>query len=245
MKVAIISDIHSNLEALTECVRVANEHGVEKYVCLGDFVGYGPEPAAVMDMLLALPGFTCIVGNHEEFLFDERDNDSPAKQKYAKSWTLSQLSEAQLDYISRLSYIEVADGVTYVHATTHEDSGWVYINNTSHALKCLQYAKTPVVFYGHVHVPMIYHEKPDKSISAVVPERDETLVLQEGHRYVINTGSVGQPRDNNPDSSFVIYDTDLRSVTFYRVAYDIKTTAEKIRACGLVEDSADRLLTGR
>jgi len=245
MKIALLSDIHSNLEALTECIHVANKSGVEKFVCLGDCIGYGPDPAAVMDMLLDLPGFTCIAGNHEEFLFDDRNNDSPSKEKYAKSWTMSQLSEQHIDYISQLSYMQVDDGVTYVHATTHDDSGWVYISNTSHAYTCLEHASTPVVFYGHVHVPVIYQETSDKKLTSMNPEQGESILLQDGHRFVINVGSVGQPRDNNPDASFAIYDSDLRSVTCYRVPYDVEKTAAKIRACGLIEDSAARLFEGR
>jgi len=245
MKIALLADIHSNLEALTECVRVANEHGTEKFVCLGDFVGYGADPAAVMDMLWALPGFTCIVGNHEEFLFDDMNNDSPNKKKYAKHWTMSQLSKQHLDYISQLSYMVVDDGVTYVHATTHEDSGWVYISNTSHAYKCLENASTLVVFYGHVHIPVIYQETSDKKLTSIYPKPGETILLQDGDRFVINVGSVGQPRDNNPDASFAIYDSELRSITFHRVPYDIEKTAAKIRACGLDEDSAARLFEGR
>lgn len=245
MKISIISDIHSNLEALTECIRVAEENGAEKFICLGDCIGYGPDPAAVLDMLVELPNFSCIVGNHEEYLFDTRVHEVKAPVKYAKEWTLGQLSEKHMEYISSLFYNKVENGVTYVHATTHDPSGWVYVTNVSHAIKCMNSASTDLIFYGHVHMPLMFHEKPNNSIEMSRPEQNETIILEQDQRYAINVGSVGQPRDNNPDASFVMYDEEAQSVTFHRVSYDYETTARKIRDYGLPVDFADRIEVGR
>lgn len=245
MKIAIISDIHSNLEALQSCLAVAEENGVMQYVCLGDCIGYGPDPVAVMETLLALPNFSCIVGNHEEYLFVEDPVEAKQNVKYAKDWTLQQLSERQMNFFSSIFYEKVENAATYVHATTDDDAGWVYINNKYHALNCMNHAKTNLVFYGHVHMPMVFHETEDKSINMLTPNANDVISLHEDQRYVINVGSVGQPRDKNPDASFVIYDDEANSVTFYRVAYEYAITAAKIRKYGLPEDFAHRVEHGQ
>lgn len=244
MKIAVISDIHSNLEALSACCRVAEDEGAEKFVCLGDCVGYGPDPVAVLDMLQALPNFVCVLGNHDEYMFNSIEVSSTAPVQIVAEWTIKQLSVAHLDFLKSLSYMQVANGVTYVHATMNEPGSWGYVVTIDQARKCMDAASTNLVFYGHVHIPMIFHETPDNSIELIHPQAGKKISLNQNRRYVINVGSVGQPRDDNNDACFVLYDEELHSVTFHRVAYEYKKTIKKIHQNSLPADFAERLESG-
>ena len=245
MKIAVISDIHSNLEALTACSQLAMEQGAEKFVCLGDMVGYGPDPVAVLDMLQGLPGFSCILGNHDEYMFNSIDISSTAPVQEVAEWTIKQLSNEHLDFLKSLPYLLVDNGVTYVHASLYQPNIWPYIVKEESAKKCLNAASTSLVFYGHVHIPMLFHEKQDNSVELMYPQGGQTISLRPNQRYLINVGSIGQPRDDNNQASFVMYDEDSHSATFHRVAYDYQTTIEKIHSQGLHEDFAERLESGR
>ncbi len=244
MKIAIISDIHSNLEALTACCRVAELEGAEKYVCLGDCIGYGPDPVAVLDMLRSLPNFTCVLGNHDEYMFNRFGDDSPAPIQEVAEWTIDQLSDSHMDFMKSLPYKQVENGVSYVHASMFDPGSWGYITTSEQAKKCMTASSTNLVFYGHVHIPMIFHEKPDDSIELIHPQGGEKISLNHNQRYVINVGSVGQPRDDNNNASFVLYDEETHSVTFHRVAYDYQKTIDKIHQNKLPEYFAERLVLG-
>lgn len=245
MKIAVISDIHSNIEALTACAQLAMEQGAEKFVCLGDMVGYGPDPVAVLDMLQGLPGFSCILGNHDEYMFNSIDVSSTAPVQQVAEWTVEQLSPQHLEFLKSLPYILVENGVTYVHASLNDPNVWPYVVKPEAAKNCLRYASTNLVFYGHVHIPMLFHEKQDDTIDLTYPQGGQKIPLKPNQRYLINVGSVGQPRDDNNEASFVMYDEDTHCVTFHRVAYDYKATIEKIYSRGLHEDFAKRLVSGR
>jgi diadenosine tetraphosphatase ApaH/serine/threonine PP2A family protein phosphatase len=244
MKIAIISDIHSNIEALTACCHVAENEGAEKFVCLGDCVGYGPDPVAVLDMLQALPGFSCVLGNHDEHTFNCIDINCLAPVQVVAEWTARQLSEAHLDFLKSLPYVLVDNGVSYVHATMSQPGSWGYITTIDQARQCMVAASTNLVFYGHVHIPMIFHERRDDSIELIHPEGGKTYSLHQNHRYVINAGSVGQPRDDNNSACFVLYDEESHSVTFHRVKYDYSRTIEKIHENKLPAYFAERLESG-
>ncbi len=245
MKIAILSDIHSNLEALSECCRVAREQGAEKFVCLGDSVGYGPDPVAVLDMLQGLPGLICVLGNHDEYMYNSIEVRSSAPVQEVADWTIRQLSAAHLDFLKSLPYVKIENGVTYVHATLNQPSNWGYVVKQEQAKKCMDAARTNLVFYGHVHIPMIFHERPDNSVDLNYPPAGRKIPLHLNRRYVINVGSVGQPRDDNTEACFVMYDEESHSVTFNRVAYDFQKTIEKIHANKLPTDFAARLAKGR
>lgn len=244
MKIAIISDIHSNLEALEACYQSACQQDVEKFICLGDCVGYGPDPVAVIDKLRSLPGFTCVLGNHDEYMFNSIDVTSTAPVQQVAEWTIKQLSDEHLEYLKSLPYVHIENGVSYVHSTLYEPNSWAYITRPEQALKCMNASTTNVVFYGHVHVPMIFHEKPDSSIEVIEPQPGKKIPLNPNRRYVINVGSVGQPRDDNNQTCYVIYDEETNHVVFHRLDYDYKKTIDKMHANGLHEDLAERLKSG-
>lgn len=245
MRQAVLSDIHSNLEALERCLAHARTQGVERYVCLGDVVGYGADPAAVAERLFVLPGLLLVRGNHDEALL--RDVDEALWPGVAESlaWTRAQLSAAELERLASAPYLCREGTATFVHASAHRPEAWEYIWSPEQARACMQAAGTPLTFIGHVHVPMVFYETPGGALRALSPPPGVAIPLSPRARYVINVGSVGQPRDGISAASYVIYDDNAGEVTFHRVAYDHASAAAKIRAAGLDPFFAERLAYGR
>lgn len=244
MKIAILSDIHSNLEALTACRERALAHGVEQFVCLGDFIGYGPDPVATMDLLLSLPGLVAVLGNHDEHMIVEGSSLPSPQVKQAVDWSRRQLRREHLDFLGALPYLRIERGVTYVHASAARPYEWNYLLNAGQVWECMQAAETSLVFIGHVHIPAMYRETRANSAELVVPEEGKAFALKSSRRYVVNVGSVGQPRDDDNRASFVIYDEVQNSITFQRVPYDYSATGRKILAAGLHPFFAERLASG-
>ena len=245
MKIAIISDVHSNLEALQACIARAQTAGVEQYVCLGDAIGYGPDPAASLERLMALPNFVMIRGNHEEALLTSQYKGLREHIRRTLDWTREQLSAQQLAYLRQLPYREIMHHATMVHASAHNNEHWPYVYGIELARACIRASETPITFIGHTHRPQLYYEMPNRATKYHEPTPETAIPLYQQGRYVINVGSVGQPRDDNTAASFVIFDVQERLVVFYRVAYDYMTTANKIIARGLPEQFAERLKTGQ
>lgn len=244
MKIAVISDIHSNLEALVACIDRATELGVQRFICLGDVVGYGADAAPVLDRLLSLPGFNMVIGNHDESMFMTIDTDMSPPINHAAEINRKQLDKKHLDYLKSLSYVHVENGVTYAHASASCPNDWAYLLTKDLVLPCMDAARTNLTFIGHVHIPKVFHETTSGKIEIIDPEQDAPMALNQNRRYVINVGSVGQPRDNNNQASFVIYNEELHNITFHRVAYDYPTTMMKIKKAGLNDFFAERLEQG-
>jgi len=245
MKIAIVSDIHSNLEALTACRDRALAQGVERFVCLGDCVGYGPDPAATMDLLMSLPGLVAVLGNHDEHVIVEGDSLPSPQVKHAVDWTRKQLRREHLDFLGALPYLHIESGVTYVHASAARPYEWEYVLDLDQVRECMQAAETSLVFIGHVHAPALYRETRANFAELVAPEEGQPFVLNPSQRYVVNVGSVGQPRDDDNRASFVVYDEAKNSILFERVSYDYSATGRKILSAGLHPFFAERLEAGR
>ncbi len=245
MKQAILSDIHSNLEALTQCLAHARAQGTERYVCLGDVVGYGADPAAVIGRLLALPGLLLIRGNHDEALISNIDARLWPGVAESIAWTRARLAPGQLEVLAAAPYLVREGEVTYVHASARDPGAWEYIWGAEQARACMDAAATSITFIGHVHVPIVFYETPGGAVRELAPPPGITVPLSPRARYVINVGSVGQPRDGLTAASYVIYDDVRQEVTFQRVPYDYATAGAKIRAAGLDPFFAERLAYGR
>jgi diadenosine tetraphosphatase ApaH/serine/threonine PP2A family protein phosphatase len=245
VKYAILTDLHSNLEALERCLNHAAELGVGRYVCLGDIVGYGADPAGVLARLMSLPDLIAVRGNHDEALFTEMGALVPAGIRQAIEWTLTQLSPAQRAFLESLPYVQEMSDVTFVHASANEPARWEYVWGTDAAASCLASVKSSMVFIGHTHHPMIFYETATGEMRELVPPVGDPIPLSPRSRYVISAGSVGQPRDGSSATGYCVYDDGSRTVTFYRLAYDYRQTAQKIRAAGLDTSFADRLAEGR
>ncbi len=240
---AILSDIHSNLEALRACVGHARGREATHFACLGDCVGYGADPVPALDLLLSLPNLEMIRGNHDEALLRDGAIDIPGIRA-ALDWTRRQISPAHRRLLGDAPYVRRCGDATYAHASAHHPQHWEYLRRPEQIQDCLAATDTLVTFIGHVHVPMVFYRTVAGTLRELNPEPGVPIPLSATCRYVINVGSVGQPRDGNNASGYVLYDSGANTVTFFRLPYDYLSAARKIRAAGLSARFAERLAHG-
>ncbi len=241
MKLAIFSDIHSNLEALEACHRRALQLGAGGFVCLGDVTGYGADPAATVDRLMSIDNLIAVRGNHEEALFAELSVGVKESLKQTVEWTKKQLSDKQKRFLDSLPYLLEAHGVTFVHASAKNPRQWVYLGQGDTVEHCMEAARTNVTFIGHVHIPRVFYKTGSGDVRELKPREEVLIPLMSNRHYVINVGSVGQPRDGDSASCFVMYDDNKRRISFHRVVYNYVETARKILAANLSSAFAERL----
>jgi diadenosine tetraphosphatase ApaH/serine/threonine PP2A family protein phosphatase len=224
MRYLIISDIHSNLAAF-EAV-LADAGSFDKVWCLGDVVGYGPDPNECVEQLRALP-HVCVVGNHDWAALGKMDTeDFNPDAKRACLWTREQLSPSNLEYLETLPKSLVEEGFTLVHGSPRHPI-WEYILHTPTAKANFEYFDTRFCFVGHTHIPVIYRDHPNQACDTLTPSLDDPLVLGE-ERLIINPGSVGQPRDGDPRASYAILDSAEHTLEFRRIPYPIEITQARM-----------------
>lgn len=243
MKYAIISDIHSNLEAFQKVIDAIKEEKVDKYLFVGDVVGYGANPLECISKLKKL-GCIGVAGNHDWGVLDlislEYFNSYARK---AVEWTVEKLSKKDKEFLKSLPLIKKIDDITLVHSTLLNPENWDYIRSTFQAYKSMELQETSIAFTGHSHVPIAFWQ-PAEIKGPTRFTKEEKIQIKEGYKYSINVGSVGQPRDGNPKSSYVIYDEKSRIVEIKRVEYDIKKAQEKIFEARLPRILGERLEYG-
>lgn len=241
MKFAILSDIHSNLEALLACCRKARAAGVDQYICLGDIVGYGADPVATLEVVMSLPGLVAVRGNHDEAVLNGRYPGVGQSIQDSIRWTHQRLSAEHLEFIRNLPYVQTLNSAVYTHTALGEPGKWPYITEPEHAKQCMDTADQPLIFIGHTHIPRLYYETTQGLVKETDPNEGVAIPIYQQKRYLVNVGSVGQPRYGNNTASFVIHDTSNAEITFYRVAYDFTEAAKKILEAGLSPIFARRL----
>lgn len=244
MKIALISDVHANLEALTACHRHAQELGVAGYVGLGDFVNYGAEPNACLDLLRTLPEFIAVLGNHDASMFRDLKFPTQVAVRQAADWTRAQLSDDNIGFLKALPMIAQRYTCAFVHASAQDPDAWTYVTNVETALASIEASPCAITFIGHTHVPTLWYET-NGAVRELTPTEGVSIPLRARGRYLIGVGSVGQPRDGSSASCYAIFDTKRRELTFHRVPYDYAQTAKKILAAGLPSAFADRLAWGK
>jgi diadenosine tetraphosphatase ApaH/serine/threonine PP2A family protein phosphatase len=233
VRLAIISDIHANLEALEAALDAIDERGVDAIYCLGDIVGYGADPAACVERVQARCDGV-VLGNHDAAVATEGDIETlPPDGQAAARHNRAQLSEAQRAYLADLPLRLEAHGCTFVHASPDEPRAWKRLDGFRITQAQFDHFDTDICFVGHTHIP------------AVLSNQLGVLRVRPGHRFLVNVGSVGQPRDHNPKLSFGLFDTDAFEHETVRRAYNVEQAATKIRQAGLPDRLADRLLAGR
>jgi len=242
MKLALISDIHGNLEALTSVLKDINRQQVDKIYCLGDVIGYGSEPAACLDLVCK----TCdvkLMGNHEYVLLglESPDNYTPVA-KASSAWTRVQLTDRDLSRIADFDLDRSIDRLYLVHASPAQPETWPYILSPEEAAEAFEHLEEWLCFHGHSHIPLIYSEVPN----GLPRERvGHSFLPDEDNRYLVNIGSVGQPRDNDPRACYVTFDTQERDIVYRRVEYDIEAAQAKMAQAQLPDMLIDRLAVGR
>lgn len=242
MKYLIIADIHSNLEAFEAVLEDANNYGGFGHVwCLGDIVGYGPDPVACMKLLKQLDPL-CVCGNHDAAAAGKIDvGDFNSDAAVANRWTAAQLSEDDRRVLFELPERITEGDFTLVHGSPRMPV-WEYIAHGFTASDNFGHFSTRYCLVGHTHIPFIFEEGGSIANEGYFGHGD--VLLLDDRRFIINPGSVGQPRDRNPMASYAIYDSDEGKLYHYRVAYDIATTQEKMERVGLPEFLVQRLGAG-
>jgi len=241
MRVAVLSDIHGNLHALRAVLDAVAAEEVDALWCLGDLVGYGPRPnecCAEVERAAQL----CLVGNHDlgvlgRIPLAEFTDDAAA----AARWSQSVLGGEARAFLERLESLAAAEDVELFHASPR-DPVWEYVLSDEVALAAFRLTSAPIVLVGHSHVALAFVLEDGAVDGAVVPGGAE-LDLAEG-RFILNPGSVGQPRDGDPRAAYLVLDLEARRALHRRVAYPIERTQEEIRERGLPEALADRLAHG-
>lgn len=245
MRIGILGDIHGNIEALDAVVRSMRAQDVQHWVQVGDIVGYGPEPARAIEIVRELGCSVCL-GNHDAAvvgLLDSEYFNTYARQ--AIEWTRKQLGQRERDYLQGLPLVVEHRHYTLVHGTLHMPELFGYVLTPVEAFESLRHQRTKVCFVGHSHVPAIYLQRHASEGDLEVLYESELTVETEGYeRVLMNVGSVGQPRDEDPRAAYAIYDTETGEAAIHRVAYDIASVQAKIRAAGLPSVLADRLSLG-
>jgi diadenosine tetraphosphatase ApaH/serine/threonine PP2A family protein phosphatase len=247
MRALVLSDIHANATALQAVLADADARRLapDELWCLGDVVGYGPDPNECVEILQKTPHL-CLAGNHDWAVLGKLDvetfNDSAMT---AILWTRERLTAANLRYLDERVGRSEQNGALLVHGSPRHEI-WEYVADSDTAAENFAAISHAVCLVGHTHVPMLYVEDPrTRIVRAVHAEHDVPLTLKRTHRYIINPGSVGQPRDGDPRAAYALYDTDAAQWTQYRVHYDVHTTQQRMRAAGLPPKLALRLEYGR
>lgn len=233
MRIAVISDIHSNAPALRAVLAEIDEREIETIYCLGDVVGYGADAAECVDLVRERCTGT-VIGNHDEAVALEKGiKVIPKDARAAAQHNRDNLNDDQIDWLRGLPLRLEANGLTFVHSSPQDPDAWLRLDSFLRVKEQFNHFDGDVCFVGHTHIP------------GIVSDRLGVLNVRAGHRFMINCGSVGQPRDEDPRASFAVFDTEAFSCEIVRVAYDVEAAAGSIREAGLPASLADRLFRGR
>ena len=243
MRIAILADIHSNLAAFEAVLEdLKTKGGFEKIWCLGDVVGYGPDPHQCIELLCQYDHL-CVAGNHDWAAIGKMDtSDFNPVAAAASYWTTEQLTADDIKYLEGLPLDICQDDFTLVHGSPREPI-WEYMLSAETARDNFACFETDFCLVGHSHVPLVYESQGSMVISSQFPE-DASLKLGK-NRLIINPGGVGQPRDGDPRASYALYDSEARILYHYRVEYDVLATQHKMDEQGLPLGLILRLSEGR
>ena len=238
MKYAVLADIHSNLEALNAAADYLANANIIQCLILGDMVGYAANPNECLDVISKLPA-KIVIGNHDAAAIDLRQGEGFTESAYeAIRWTNNCLEPRWHDFLGRLPFIHITSNYTMAHAAVASPEVFDYLYCFDDALPSFRRMETPLGWIGHTHVPQIFMAKGKNGAYL----NEGKYVLDRGETYLINPGSVGQPRDRDTRLSFAVFDEEAYSLQIIRLSYDSLKTAQKIREAGLPESLADRLL---
>lgn len=237
----IVSDMHSNLESLDAFLEYSKGLAYDKIVNLGDIVGYNANPNEVVDWVRKNADIS-LAGNHDHAVLDKTDTsyfNSYALE--ACHWTKGVLSAKNTKYLASLPIMLKKFKITWAHSSPYKAEAWHYISNIYDGEANFKCFPTRLCFVGHTHLPLILKENPDETVEGGF---SETCELKPDCRYIINVGSLGQPRDGDPRATFVTYDTKTEVLQYHRYEYPLESTQAKILAAGLPSYLADRLAVG-
>ncbi len=247
MRFLIFSDIHSNLEGFRALLSRIRNRKIDAYLFLGDIIGYGANPNEVIELLSSLPNLTTVMGNHDKAVLGLGSHEffNPIASS-ALNWTEKRLNKFSVEFLSSMKRgpVRLKNGVCLCHGSPEDED--YYIFTPEDAYDSIEFSGERICFFGHTHVPVVYEFRGEARYSVYYPldEGRSTIRLKPSFKYMINPGSIGQPRDKNPRATFLIYDDRRGIVKFYRINYNIRKARKKILNAGLPEILGDRLLDG-
>jgi predicted phosphodiesterase len=241
MRILVISDVHANLNALNAVLEDAGR--VDATWCLGDLVGYGPDPNECIEKIRAIENLTCMLGNHDAAALDQIPLEVFNQEaRQSAKWTKNKLKPDSLDYLKSLPTLKEESGVTLAHGSPRNPV-WEYLLDTWTASLSFSAFTTQFAFVGHSHLPLAYFQYDNtQDIDWTLLKGGDTLKLES--RAILNPGSVGQPRDQDPRASYAIFNPEQKLWRLYRVEYDFSTVQKRIAKAGLPRRHAQRLSEG-
>jgi diadenosine tetraphosphatase ApaH/serine/threonine PP2A family protein phosphatase len=246
VKLALFADIHSNLEAITACLAHARSLGAERYAFLGDLVGYGADPVAVLDLIEehAAAGAVVVLGNHDAAALGRPNDTLNANARAAIAWTQAQLCDKQRAFLQSLP-LTVRDGnVLFVHASAAAPEQWIYVTSLREAEDSIRAGNAGYVFSGHVHEQKLFYMGAGGRPMPFRPVPGTPIPTGKHRQWLAIVGSAGQPRDHVNKACWALADFERERLTFFRVPYEYDLTIRKIRAAGLPDRVARRLERG-
>jgi diadenosine tetraphosphatase ApaH/serine/threonine PP2A family protein phosphatase len=246
LRLALFADIHGNRQAFAACLGAARARDAERFVFLGDFVGYGADPEWTVDTVVGFmeQGALAVRGNHDNAIGTLSETMN-AEAQAAIEWTRGRLSAPERQFLAELPLTREEDDRLYVHSEASQPARWHYVRSTADAGRSLIATDAHITFCGHIHRPALYSMSVTGKMTSFVPVSGVDVQLLAGRRWLAVLGSVGQPRDGDPAAAFAIFDTTSRELTYCRVPYDVDAAAKRIRENGLPSLLADRLFVGR
>jgi diadenosine tetraphosphatase ApaH/serine/threonine PP2A family protein phosphatase len=240
MRYGLFGDVHSNIEALDAVLRALEQERCDQVVCLGDIIGYGANPKECLDRIRSL-GIITVAGNHDLAAvggFDLNSFNSAARD--AILYSISKLSADDLAFLGQLPLVRDTNDFTIVHASPRKPENFDYIFTVTHAEEVFTEVPYNLTFIGHSHIPLVFFQDPGMTDYSFATE----FYLRRQRRIIFNCGSVGQPRDGDPDACYVIFDTSIAKIRLSRVSYNVEAAANKILNADLPPILAERLYKG-
>ena len=246
MKSALISDLHANREAVESVLEHARHQGAERWVLLGDFVGYGADPAWMVDQVreLVRGGAIAVMGNHDQAVVRGSAPGMHAEARYVVEWTRAQLNSVQLEFLASLPMTQEHGDHLYVHANAWAPAGWEYIVGRADAVRSLHATMARYTFCGHMHEPKLFNVSGTGKAGDFIPTPGVAIPVPPHRQWLVIPGSAGQPRDGNPAACYAMFDDAASTLTFHRVPYDHESAGAKILAAKLPQRLATRLEDG-
>ena len=247
MKIALVTDLHANREGVESVLEHARRQGAQQWVFLGDFVGYGADPAWVVDLVRehVAAGALAVMGNHDQAVVQGPSPHMRPDARYVIEWTRANLKPDHLDFLASLPMSQRRGNQLYVHANAHNPTGWEYVMGRMDAVRSLHASDARYIFCGHMHEPKLYHVSGTGKAGDFIPTPGVPIPVPAHRQWLVIPGSAGQPRDGNPAACYALFDEDASMLTYHRVPYDHETAGAKIRAADLPQSLASRLSDGQ
>jgi len=242
MRYAIFSDVHGNLESLVAVLSALKKERIDQYYFCGDIVGYGANPKECIEEIKKINAI-CIAGNHDWAVAGAMGVENfNLEAQEAIRWTAAELGDEDKEFLRNLKLVEHQNNFILVHGTLNNPEEFHYLVGFDQVVRSFSLMDRMVCFVGHSHVPKVFVENQGETVKEHSGFR---VALKDNCRYLVNVGSVGQPRDGNPQAAYCIFDSKNKTIEITRIGYDIKSAQNKIYKVGLPQGLGDRLSTGR